>query len=89
LLLDVFGVEGCPDYPNPCTCQNKWVEPAFQMFTERKIAKLPVNEDWKLNQHEIVDWVFDFTAGVLEFSEPVPAVIPDSVIEGLEFSSNV
>lgn len=59
LLFDAFGVETCPDTPNPCTCSSPWVDTNYQDFKAEILAKLNQDADWKLEQGKITDWVFD------------------------------
>ena len=61
LLMDIFGSSPCPDFPNPCTCENKWIhESLYEGFKISYVEKWPANSDWKVEQQEILDWAFDF-----------------------------
>lgn len=76
ILLDTFGMIDCPDAPKECQCESKWVEPAYHAFKDDVVAKLSQESDWKLQQVDVANWVFDFllddnTHEVEEEREPV------------------
>jgi hypothetical protein len=60
ILLDAFGVLSCPDSPNDCQCENRWVDSSYQSFKAETIADLDRDKEWKLGQLDILDWVFDW-----------------------------
>lgn len=62
ILLDAFGTRECPTRPERCECESDWVEPAYGEFRDLVIANLDKDQDWKLQQGWIIDWVFDFMA---------------------------
>ena len=59
LLLDAFGTTGCLDSPGPCGCSNEWAEANYLAFSNDIISKLEKDKDWKLEQLQICEWVFD------------------------------
>ena len=83
ILLDAFGISSCPDNPNECRCTSKWVEPAFAAFAENFLAKYSEDEDWKISQRDVVDWVFDFLA-----SDRIEDIVddPDLFLEPVQVS---
>lgn len=68
ILLDAFGIEQCPDSPEPCSCDVGWVQESYAAFSDEIIAKLDEKQDWKLDQVFVVDWTFDY----LSLDQKVP-----------------
>jgi hypothetical protein len=62
ILMDAFGIVECPDAPQNCQCENDWVESTYRAFKDEVVSRLEKNKDWKLEQKDIVDWVFDYLA---------------------------
>lgn len=60
ILLNAFGTDVCPDAPQECRCENSWTEASYPAFRDSVIAGLKQDEDWKLHQEWIMDWVFDY-----------------------------
>ena len=75
ILLDSFGITECPFAPKECQCQSSWVEPTYQGFLSDVVSKLAKDEDWKLYQQDIADWVFDYLGRVKE-------ELPEGLSEG-------
>ena len=71
ILLDAFGVDDCPDTPNECRCDNNWAESSYPAFRDSVISDLKQEEDWKLYQDWILDWVFDHLSESVEIKELV------------------
>lgn len=75
ILLDSFGQEQCPDGPGECQCKSLWVEPTYQAFKGDVIANLSQNEDFKLSQASVMDWVFDYLQAPMEEENPVTPTV--------------
>lgn len=60
LLFDAFGQPECPPFPSECECRSKWVDSTYQAFKSDIVSKLTQDQDWKLVQMEVCEWVFDY-----------------------------
>lgn len=69
LLLDAFGQEDCPSFPEKCQCISTWVEPTYEAFKSDIITKMERDQDWKLEQLTVCEWVFDYMRGQEGISE--------------------
>jgi len=55
ILLDTFGHTTCET--EFCQCDSDWVDPYYGEFAEEYVQKF--EEEWKVSQLDIADWVFD------------------------------
>ena len=79
ILLDSFGFIECPDSPGVCQCESHWVEPSYQAFKTDVVSKLTPEEDWKLFQRDVINWVFDHLSQPEEDRIPVSSEVVASI----------
>lgn len=70
ILLDAFGTGPCPAVePAVCSCENVWVDTSYPAFRDAVIANRTQDDDFRLDQTWVIDWVFDYIKATLEIDQ--------------------